>query len=756
MENNEDEKSLIRELGLTQALAIGLGTMLGAGIFVLSAFAVEDAGPAAIFSYLIAGTICFLIALVISELATGMPKAGGSYTFITEALGPLPGSIVGPGNWLGLAFATGFYLLAFGEYLALIFPIPPQLASVSAGLLFAYLNYRGAKLTGSVQNIIVLILVTILLAFVGVGIFNIEQDLYQSMAPNGWGAMIGVIGLIIVSYTGFEKISTISGELKNPERNLPLAIGGSVVLATIFYTLIVFVLAGTFSYQGISQREAPLVEAAQVFAGRPGYFAMLAAGLLATLSSANAAIMASSRISFGMGRDLVLPGWFGQVHQKFKTPANAVLATSILGILLSLSGQAEVLAEISSTLFMVSYALLSFSVIIMRSSRPSWYRPAFKTPLFPLIPLTAGILSLAVIFTMSPQSRTAGLGLAVGGLVWFFIWVKNNAKVGGEFGPLWERERPLEDIIEKAHEATTPEKNEIIIPLLPKSDLQSLMYIADDLIFFNDRRSVVALDFQEIPPQMSPQDIESSKQMEKKKIKKNPRMKRITDLGAELGIPVRPMLRAAHSWNSGIVSVVESRPNTELVLLSWNKPTSAANIYGSPEKTILQNAKADVAILRPRALQETVRRVLIPAGGGPHARLGLRLAAEITHSDQAELTVFRIVHPSPEVELEAEQRALDHLAEEVLDKDKIESKVRTKVVVEENVVSAIVQEAKEGEYDLLVIGASDEWAVKSLLVGSIPDAVADKAPCSVLLVRRHEVSGLNAIRRILSSIRGWE
>ncbi|MDZ7844004.1 MAG: amino acid permease [Anaerolineales bacterium] len=755
MEHQKEGKSLVRELGLTQALAIGLGTMLGAGIFVLSAFAVEDAGPAAVFSYLIAGTICFLIALVISELATGMPKAGGSYTFITEALGPLPGSIVGPGNWLGLSFATGFYLLAFGEYLALIFPIPAQLASAGAGLLFGYLNYRGAKLTGSIQNIIVLILVTILLVFVGVGFFNIDTERYQTMAPNGWGAMIGAIGLIIVSYTGFEKISTISGELKNPERNLPLSITGSVVLATIFYALIVFVLAGTFSHQGISQREAPLVEAAQVFAGRPGYFAMLSAALLATLSSANAAIMASSRISFGMGRDLVLPGWFGQVHPKFNTPGNAVLATSALGIMLSVSGKAEVLAEISSTLFMVSYALLSFSVIIMRSSRPSWYQPTFKTPLFPLIPLIAGTLSIGVIFTMSPESRSAGLALAAGGLVWFFVWVKNNAKVGGEFGPLWERERPLEEIIEKAQEAAAPEKNEIVIPLLPRSDMQALMYITEDLVFYNDRRSVIALDIQETPPQISPQDIESSKQTEKKKVQQNPRMKRIAELGAELGIPVRPMMRAAHGWASGIVSIVESRPNTELILMNWNKPTSAANIYGSPEKTILENVRADVAILRPRRLQETVRRVLIPAGGGPHARLGLRLAAEITHSDQAELTVLRIVSPSPEIELEAEKRALDHLVEEVLAED-IKAKMRTKVVVEKDVVSAIIQEAREDEYDLLVIGASDEWAVKSLLVGSIPDAVADQAPCSVLLVRRHEASSLNAIRRILSSIRGWK
>ena len=754
MNSESEEKNLVRELGLSQAVAIGLGTMLGAGIFVLSAIAIADAGPAALFSYLIAGVICLLIALVISELATGMPKAGGSYTFITEALGPLPGSIVGPGNWLGLSFATGFYLLAFGEYLALLFPIPPEIGSIAVGLLFAWLNFRGAKLTGSIQNIIVLILVIILLTFVGFGFFHLDTENLQPLAPNGWKAMIGAIGLIIVSYTGFEKISTISGELKNPGRNLPLAIAGSVVLATIFYGLIVFVLAGTFSHQGISQREAPLVEAAQVFAGQPGYFFMLAAALLATLSSANAAIMAASRISYGMGRDLVLPGWFGEIHPLFNTPGNAVLATSGVAILLSLSGRAEVLAEISSTLFLVSYALLSLSVIIMRSSRPSWYNPTFKTPLFPLIPLTGGLLSLVVIGTMTPHSRAAGLGLAAGGLVWFFVWVRKKSRVGGEFGPLWERERPLEEIIEKAQEVTAPEKNEIIIPILPKTNYPSLMQVAENLVFFDDRRSVLALGIQVTPPQTSLQNVSISKDQNKKLIQGHPDLKQVIDLGAELNIPTRPMLKAAHNLDTGILSIIESRPNTELILMSWNRPTSAANIYGSPVKTLLQKAKSDVAVLRSRNLPEKIQRILIPAGGGPHARLGLRLAAEIARSDEAEITLFRIGKPTPEFEIEAESRALDHLVEEVL--GKMDHRIQTKVAVDEDVVPAVIQEANSGNYDLLVIGASDEWAVKSLLVGSIPDAISDQAPCSVLLVRRSEISGLNAFRRILSSIRGWE
>jgi amino acid transporter len=144
--HNVGDKRLVRELGLKEGLAIGLGTMIGAGIFVLSGIAAERVGPAAIISYILTGLICLPIALIVSELATGIPKAGGSYTFITQALGPLAGAVIGPGNWLGLSFATGFYLIAFGEYLSFFIPvIPPLVGAAVVGLFFTFLNYRGAN-----------------------------------------------------------------------------------------------------------------------------------------------------------------------------------------------------------------------------------------------------------------------------------------------------------------------------------------------------------------------------------------------------------------------------------------------------------------------------------------------------------------------------------------------------------------------------------------------------------------------------------
>ncbi len=742
---------LLRELGLKEGIAIGLGTMIGAGIFVLSALAAERAGPASAISYVLAGCICLLIALVVSELATGMPRAGGSYTFITQALGPLAGSIVGPGNWLGLTFATGFYLLAFGEYLSLTVPVPPWIGSLLAGALFTWLNYRGAKVTGRVQNFVVVILVIILLLFAGIGLLNIDTALYRPFAPLGWEAAFGVVGLIIVSFTGFEKVSTIAEEMKQPGRNLPLAIVGSVVIATIIYALILLVMSGIFPYTEIGQSEAPLVEAAGLIAGPVGTGVMLAAGILATLSSANAAILASSRIGYGMGRDRVFPGWFSYVHAKHNTPSHAILVTGALAMLLSLSGRAETLAEISSALFMVSYALLCLSVVVMRGSSPSWYCPSFRVPLYPALPVVAGLLSLSVIFTMAPESRLAGLGLVGASLVWYFVWVRRQATVTGEFGPLWERERPLEGVIDAAQVATRAEQNEILVPLVPDTKVAPLLSLAGALAQADDRRVVVALDVVCVPEQ-APLESAAARLSQRSAIQGNSRLAQVAQQGAAIGIPVRPLCQAARAIDSGVLAVASARPSVGLILLGWQGPLSPGRIYGSPIKMVLEAARCDVALLRDRDLAE-VHRVLVPAGGGPHARLGLRLAADIARTNETELTVFRVVQPCEDLNIEAEMRGLHHVAEDVLGGP--DCRVRTRVAVHKSVVDGILEEANSGGYDLLVIGASNEWAVKSLLVGAVPDAVADRAPCSVLMVRRCEHPSISTARRVMRSVKGW-
>jgi amino acid transporter/nucleotide-binding universal stress UspA family protein len=742
---------LIRELGLKEGLAIGLGTMIGAGIFVLPAIAVERAGQAAALSYLIAGLICLPVAMIISELATGMPRAGGSYTFITQALGPLPGSVVGPANWLGLTFANGFYLIAAGRYLALFIPTPPWVWAIVTGLLFTLLNYRGAKISGSVQHLVVIVLVAILTLFAVVGLFQDPQIPRESFPLHGWGAVVGTVGLIIVSFTGFEKVSTIAEEIRKPGRNLPLAIVGSVTIATILYVLIIFVATGLMPPMEVDPQKGLLVEAANRALGPVGETVMLVAALLATLSSANAAIMASSRISYGMGRDRVLPGWFSYAHPRLNTPSHAILFTGGMGTLLAMTGRAETLAEISSALFMVSYALLCVSVVVMRGAKRRWYRPSFRAPLYPVLPIVTGLLCLSIILTMDPFSRAAGIGLVALSLLWYNVWVRKQAVVTGEIGPLWERERPLEGVIEAAEAAVLGEKNEVLIPLFEDSDPASLMELATALALADEQVVITVLDIKAVPAQ-TPLELAQTWLQQQRGTRGYTLTQMVTQAAAR-GVPVRTLRRAAHGLDTGVLAMAEARPAVGLILMSWYGALSASRIYGSPTKRILEEAECDVAVLRARGLRQ-VERVLVPIGGGPHARLGLRLASQIAQGDEATLTVLRVLRPSEDLDIEVEMHGLQRVSKDVL--GEVASSVSVRVQVHEAIMEGIMREAQEGEYDLLVIGASEEWQIKSLLVGALPDAVADRAPCSVLMVRRHEPAGISTTRRIVSSLRGWK
>lgn len=742
-ENQPSDKSngLVRELGLSEALAIGLGTMIGAGIFVLSAIAAGRAGPAASLTYVFAGLVALPVAITVSELATGMPKAGGSYYLISRALGPMAGAIVGPGNWLGLTFATGFYLIGFAEYLAYFFSVPTQVTVLAAGVFFLVLNYRGAKLSGRLQNVIVVLLVLILSLFVVRGAFSLDPKLHRPFFPFGWGAVVAGIGLVIVSFTGFEKISTIAEEIKRPERNLPLAIIGSVVIATILYAAILYIATGIISYQEIAGFRAPLVEAANRFMSGVGIAGMSLAALLATASSTNAAIMASSRINYAMGRDRILPEWFNQIHSRFLTPHRSILVTGFLAILLALSGRAETLAEISSALFMVSYALLSLALVVMRRTRPNWYRPSFSAPLYPWLTIAGGLLSLGVIATMDRFSQIAGAGLVILSLAWYRFWGSQRTTVEGEFIPWLERERPLEAVIADVEQASEKEHPEILVPLSNPGTARSLTSLAISLANGNRRMRVTALRLVPVPINLSLQDANVYLNLSKDHQRI---LKHALKVGEQRGVWVETLLRAAHGVGSGIVAIARSRPEVQMILLGWHGPLTLSRVRTSIDKEVLQNAPCDVAVLMDKRV-DGIKRILIPVGGGPHARLGLRMAAGLARGESADLVVLRVVRREENVDMDTERSGVEKIIRDEL--GEVPEYVTPLVVQSTQVVESILEKAKE-DFDLIVIGASEEWFMQNWLFGSIPDIIAERAPCSVLMVKKREPTAISWLRRI--------
>ncbi|SDL54236.1 APC family permease [Halarsenatibacter silvermanii] len=430
------EGELSKELGLKEALTIGVGTMIGAGIFVLPGTALAISGPAAILAYVLAGVLCMITAASTAELATGMPKSGGAYFFISRSMGGMMGTISGVSVWLSLTFAVAFYLQGFGEYLNLFLPLDSIILAVLAGIFFTYVNYIGAKETGKTQNIIVGILLSILLIYVVWGSLHFDVSTFQPFTPYGIQPIFLTTAIIFVSFLGFVQIASVAEEVKEPGYTLPRAIIGSVAIVTVLYAFVLAVTTGLMPLDELIGYDAPIVESARLFSGLAGGAAITFAALLATASSANASILAASRISFALGRDDIFPDWLNQIHDKYMTPYRPILLTGLLTIVLIVTADVELLSSSASVLMLLNYSLLNITVLIMRTAPPEGYDPDYRSPGYPYLHIIGSLSSLGVIFFAGILAQIVAVGLVVFSLVWYFAWAKNKTVLEGALSSL--------------------------------------------------------------------------------------------------------------------------------------------------------------------------------------------------------------------------------------------------------------------------------------------------------------------------------
>lgn len=721
------EQGFARTMGLPGAMSVGLAAMLGAAIFVLAGEAAERAGPGATLTFVIAGLIVLPIAMTVSELVTAIPCEGGSYTLISRTLGPLAATVVGPANWIGLTFATGFYLIGFGRYLAVWVPIPEWVTAVVAGGLLIFVNYRGTRLTGTVEKAMVGTWLLLLVTFATWGFFNTEPELHDPFLPGGWGTVIGTLGLIIVTFTGFEKISTLAEEIKEPGKNLPRAIIGSVIVSTVVSATILYVLTGLVPYENATGLTAPMAEGARQFAGRLGSTVMVVGALLATASAANAGLLASSRINYAMGRDKILPGWFAEIHAEHMTPQRAVIVTGLLAVGLALSGQAPTLAEISSALFMISYALLVTAVVAMRHFSPDWYRPDYRVPLHPWLPLLGGIASLAVILTMDSLSQIAGLGLAVGSVIWYYAWAKDRTTVEGELSRHLGKEEAVEKlkaIAEPAASGVEAEKQQILVAVAEAEAGARLAKLAGHLATGHGKMSVLGAQIVKVPYNVSLRDAAEELSGEKE-------WQSMVRASVPASIEVETLHWVARSVAGGIVHLAEQRPPVSLILLGLEGPVSPSWPGSRIDHDVEENAPSDVAVFLERDFKQP-GRILVAVDNNEHARLALRLAQWLQQDGAEEVTALRVVIPGEDAE------DARHFVNDLKRSEGVEEKFGTRVIQADSVADGLVQAAKG--YDLLILGKPVRHNLTAYVFGAMVDKVAQSAPCSVLLVRHKQVS----------------
>ena len=442
------DAELERTIGLTGGLAIGIGTMIGAGIFVFPGLAGGEIGTAATASFAVGGVIALLVALPTSELATAMPRSGGGYYFISRGLGTLAGTVIGLSLWLGLVFATAFYLVGLGYY-ALDALAQVGIAvgvgsgaivsviAVLAGVGFTVLNVTGTENAAKLQNGIVALLLSMLVAFLGFGLLEafglVAVDTPPGQAANVWGAgpVLSVAALVFTSYLGFAQVATVAGEMKDPGRNLPLAMVGSVVIVTVLYVLTIFVATNIFTRDALlSAGETAMVEVGRALLGPAGALVIIVGGLLATMSSANASILSTSRAIYGVSKDALLPRWASRINLRYGTPHVALGMAGGPVVVLAATGQVQLLAEVASFLHLIMYGLMCVALVAIRRDRPEWYDPDFVVPGGPVIPVTGALASFGLIAFMNRLSILVGLAVIAATAGWYFYYARDVSLKG--------------------------------------------------------------------------------------------------------------------------------------------------------------------------------------------------------------------------------------------------------------------------------------------------------------------------------------
>lgn len=747
---------LRRELGFWDALTIGAGTMIGAGIFLLAGIALEMSGPAAIFAYLVSGIVCMITASSAAELATGMPTSGGDYFFVSRSLGPAFGAISGVGIWLSLTFAIAFYLYGLGEYLSQFLPLTAFWGAAIGGVLLVILNIVGAKESGRTQVVVVLTLFAILGAFSVLGVFQINPDNFTPFMPFGIDSISATTALVFVSFLGFVKIAAVAEEIKEPSKNLPRALIGSVAIVTVLYMVILIVIAGMFTQETIIDVRDPLTTAARTILGSPGAIAIIFAGLLATLSSANASILASSRINLAMARDRMVPNWLSAIHDKLLTPYRAILLTGVLALAFLFLESLEDLAKIASVLQLYSYAALNIGCIILRAANPDWYKPTYRTPGTPWLQIFAALGCLAIIIYSGTFAQIAVVVLIVASLGWYAIWGRSRVDFDHalpQFKEKWDEHGmgvfwlPTEHHADESEEwvpsirtldSKSP-RNVVAALANPKTEGDLLKLGQLIATGTEEGGTVTGLGMVRVPLQ-TPIATIRKKLHEKKTVRKSiediaeqSRGEKDTDRTENARMLARTSFEsvseAAHDVFQGLISETEER-EADMLLMGWQGGFSVGRIYNTPVQRVMKNVRSDLAVLKDRGLDE-VKSIVLPWGGGLHAWLGLEVGIRIARFLDAELKVLRLVRPGVDKadEKEEMEKSISELTNGF-------ERVKIEIRESEDVSSGILAELDVHDHDLVIIGASHEWRIRNVLFGTIPDVVADRAPCSVLMVRR--------------------
>lgn len=424
--------------------AIASGAMISSGLFILPALAFSKAGPAVILSYLIASFLILPSVLSKAELATAMPRAGGTYFFVERSFGSLFGLFSGFAGWFSLALKSAFAIVGMAVIIEVVLQmiLATQLSqlhlkaiSIFCCMVFIILNIVSVKHTSRIQIFLVFILLLILCIFVFSGSGYVKASRYADFLNKGWLKVLSTAGLVFVSYGGLTKVASIGEEVKHPGKNIPLGMILAWLVVTVFYIGVVVITIGVLDKselvtvvdgREVAASYTPISLAAEKFLGLPGFVFLALAAMAAFITTANGGVLAASRSPMAMSRDKLLPSILARVNSRFVTPHLSVLLTGGFMIAAIAFLDIESLVKTASTLMIILFILVNASVIIMRESRIQSYRPEFRSPLYPYIHIFAILVYGFLIIDMGKIPLLITAGFVLLSILWYYFYVSKR------------------------------------------------------------------------------------------------------------------------------------------------------------------------------------------------------------------------------------------------------------------------------------------------------------------------------------------
>ncbi len=786
-------ETLSRDMSLFDITMIGVGAMIGAGIFVLTGEAAGVAGPALILSFALNGVVTIFTAMVYAELGSAIPEAGGGYLWVKEGLPGANAFLAGWMSWFAHAVAGALYALGFGAFvyellrlagvdfraMGLDFMTAKKIFGVLAALAFAYINYRGASETGLAGNIVTVAKVIVIGLFCLFGIkYMFFPHLWFTVGhvpggmgtaqlqpfisdKTGWGGIITAMGLTFIAFEGYEIIVQAGEEVVDPRKNIPKAVFWSLAIVVPIYMVVAFVLIGASNSAflvhtlqvlegtlpaGVSAhmpnwqilghlKELGLAQAASQFVPY-GAVLILVGATLSTMSALNATTFSSTRVAFAMGRDKNLPDMFGHISSTRRTPSIAVVWTAgLIGIMVAFVPITTVAAA-ADIMFLLLFLQVNVAVITIRKKYGDKLAYGYLLPFFPLIPILGIITKLGLALFMFKHYPMGWMyvliWLAIGlGLYWFYARPRDRQKAAP---PVLVEERPAEFA-----------PRSVLVPVAAPEPAKRHIDLAVEIA--RRRNSGIVLMHAIAVPQQLPPSAASDFVAEARPLLDE--LRRYTE---QFGVPVATMIRVGHRPAEAIIHTAQDK-NIEFLVMGWKGTVHHEDtVIGTNIDHVLAEAHTHSIVVQAGEVPKR-QRVLVPLANPQSAPLSLAVASLVNgeHQDVPVTIMHATGEPLDDAAKKRFEQTVRQSLESAIDNDQWidfpHPPLEFVFVVADDPIAEIGR--RSANFDRIIVGTSEASVFRPQVFGHTPLRIVSEARCPAILVRRRQAEIKTEIQKLL-------